>query len=212
LTDEATILVIAASESPAKTLALIHFYLMNNPLKLRKLRQELKDSMSNSHKIPSLSKLESLPYMSAVVKEGLRLHGGITARSSRVAPNEALQYKEWTIPPGTPVSTSSVFIHRNPEIFPDPLDFKPERWLEKSTAARRLDHYLVAFGKGTRNCIGLNLGSAEIYITLAHVIINFEMELFETDISDIKMVRDWYVPQPKLNSIGIQARILNRAA
>jgi len=39
---------------------------------------------------------------------------------------------------------------------------------------------------------------------------NFEMELFETDISDVKLVRDWFVPQPKLESIGIQAKIVGK--
>jgi len=149
LTDEATVLVVAGSETPAKTLALIHFYLMHHPLILSTLRQELKAAMGTSSDVPSLAKLENLPYLSAVIKEGLRLHGGITARSARIAPNETLHYKEWSVPPGTPMSTSSIFIHRNPDIFPEPLEFKPERWLEKDTKAGRLDHYLVAFGKGS---------------------------------------------------------------
>lgn len=58
--------------------------------------------------------------------------------------------------------------------------------------------------------MGINLGRAEIYLTLANVIMNFEMELFETDISDVKLVRDWFVPQPKLESIGIQAKIVGK--
>lgn len=168
--------------------------------------------MGSSSEIPSLNKLESLPYLTAIVKEGLRMHGGITARSSRVAPNEVLIYKQWRIPAGTPLSTSSVFVHQNPEIFPDPLEFKPERWMCNNTQDGGLDRYLVAFGKGTRNCIGLNLGRAEIYMTLAHVVMKFDMELHSTDISDVRMVRDWYVPQARLGSVGVRARILSRGA
>jgi len=167
----------------------------------------LEVSMGQSSVIPTLSQLENLPYLSAVVKEGLRMHGGVTARSSRVAPNEVLKYKQWSIPPGTPLSTSSVFIHRNPDIFPDPLEFRPERWLD---GEQRLDRYLVAFGKGTRNCIGLNLGRAEVYMTLAHLVSSFDMELFMTDVSDVRMERDWYVPQPRLGSVGVQARVVSR--
>jgi len=182
---------------------------MRDPTLMKKVRLEIKATMGNSSHIPSLSVLESLQYLLAVVKEGLRMHGGITARSSRVAPDETLQYKEWSIPPGTPISTSSIFVHRNCDLFPDPLVFKPERWLTSNNNQKRLDHYLVAFGKGTRNCIGLNLGTAEIYLTLAKVIMDFEMELFMTDISDVSMVRDWYVPQAKLESVGVQARVLS---
>ncbi|KAF4627044.1 hypothetical protein G7Y89_g11112 [Cudoniella acicularis] len=166
--------------------------------------------MGISYKIPTLTQLESITFLSAVVKEGLRMHERIVARLSRVTPSENLKYKKWAIPPGTPISTSSVFIHRNPDIFLDPLEFKPERWLEKNSKGGSLDHYLVAFGKGTRNCVGLNLGSAEVHITLAHIAMGFEVELFYTDISDVRMVRDWYVPQPKLESVGVQARVVGK--
>lgn len=138
------------------------------------------------------------------------MHGGITARSSRVALKEILTYKQWRIPAGTPLSTSSYFIHQNPDIFPDPLEFKPDRWVCNDRKDGGLDRFLVAFGKGTRNCIGLNLGRAEIYLTLAHMIMNFDMELYATDVSDVRMVRDWYVPQPRLGSVGVRARVLSR--
>jgi cytochrome P450 len=138
------------------------------------------------------------------------MHGGITARSSRVAVDEGLQYRQWVIPRGTPLSTSSVFIHRNPDIFPNPSEFIPERWLDSGKLERRLDHYLIAFGKGSRNCVGLNLAFAEILLALASVVAYFEMDLFMTDVSDVEMVRDWHVPQAKLGSVGVQARVLRR--
>jgi len=51
----------------------------------------------------------------------------------------------------TPVSIAIRTVHDNPEIFPEPASFVPERWLERSD----LDHWLVVFGKGSRACIGL---------------------------------------------------------
>lgn len=139
------------------------------------------------------------------------MHGEITTQSSRVALHETFQYKRWKIPPDTPISTASNFINRNSDIFPDPLEFKPERWFTSNTNQKRLDHYLVAFGKGTRNCVGLNLGMAEIYITLARVITRFDMQLFKTDECDIQMVHDWYVLQPRQSSVGVQAMAVGRA-
>lgn len=44
-------------------------------------------------------------------------------------------------------------VHRNPEIFPDPLRFEPERWLKDDSA--ELEKYLVAFSKGPRGCLGI---------------------------------------------------------
>lgn len=117
--------------------------------------------------------------MTTVIKEGLRLHNGITARSQRVAPTEILHYRDWIIPAGTPLSSISYFTHYDEETFPEPKTFNPERWLFAGT--ERLDRYLIAFGRGTRNRVGTNLGMSELYLVLAAVIGNFDMKLFETN-------------------------------
>ncbi len=202
LTDEGAILLIAASETPAKVLSLIIFHLMSNPHTIRKLRTELHGATITSANLLGLSQLEQLPYMTAVIREGLRLHNGITARSQRVAPTETLHYKGWIIPAGTPLSSISYFTHYNADIFPEPTVFRPERWLVSET--ERLDRYLVAFGRGTRNCVGRNLGMAELYLVLAAVAGRFEMELFQTDRGDVDLWRDWYVPHGRVDSKGVR--------
>lgn len=206
LTDEATILVIAASETPAKVLSLIIFYLLARPDMIQLIREELRTISAQDGGTPSLHQLEQLPHLSATVKEGLRLHGGIVTRSQRVSRNEALQYGDYIIPAGTSMSTSSYFVHRNPTLFPGPSEFVPERWL-KSDGTRAQDRYLVAFGKGTRNCVGQNLGQAELYMTLAAVLKNFDLELFRTDVTDVEIERDWYVMQPKRDSQGVRVMV-----
>ena len=204
LTDEGAILLIAASETPAKVLSLILFHLISTPTAMENLRVELDEARITSGSPLGLPQLEHLPYTTAVIKEGLRLHNGITARSQRVAPTESLHYKDWTIPAGTPLSSTSYFTHYNAEIFPEPKMFKPERWLAFGT--ERLDKYLVAFGRGTRNCVGTNLGMAELYLVLAALVTRFEMDLFETDRDDVDVRRDWYVPHGRIGSKGVRVR------
>lgn len=203
LTDEATILVIAASETPAKVLCLIIYHLLAYPEWLQKIRNELSALHELNSQNPSLHQLERLPHLSSAIKEGLRLHGGIVARSQRVCRSEHLHFRDFVIPPGTPLSTSSYFIHRNSELFPQPSKFIPERWLE-TDSTHGLDHYLVAFGKGSRNCVGKNLGQAELYLTLAIVLRKFDFETYLTDMTDIEIERDWYVMQPKKTSQGVR--------
>ena len=202
LTDEGAILLIAGSETPAKVLSLILFHLTSNPRTIQRLRTELDVAKASSADSLGLTQLEQLPYMTAVIKEGLRLHNGITARSQRVAPTETLHYGDWIIPAGTPLSSISYFIHYNAEIFPEPMMFRPERWLVADM--NRLDRYLVAFGRGTRNCVGTNLGMAELYLILAAVAGRFEMELFQTDRGDVDVWRDWYVPHGRVDSKGVR--------
>ena len=73
-------------------------------------------------------------------------------RRTRVFPQQALQFKDWTIPPGVPVGMSAYFCHRDPEIFPRPEEFLPERWLGDVTPEMRRN--FVPFSKGSRRCLG----------------------------------------------------------
>jgi len=82
-------------------------------------------------------------------------------------------------------------MHDNEVVFPDPHFFKPERWLEETSGEesifnQSLEKYLVAFGHGTRNCLGCNFGSSMLYLNLAAVISQFDIHLFETGEGDVK--------------------------
>jgi cytochrome P450 len=55
----------------------------------------------------------------------------------------------------TPMSSASYFVHNDTSVFPDPDKFRPERWIEAAEKGENLKRYLVAFAKGSRNCIGI---------------------------------------------------------
>ena len=216
LADECSILLIAGSETPAKALALIYYHLLANPSKLTRLRAELDTVMPDPNHIPPQTQLEKLPYLSAVIHEGLRLHGGIIARTQRLAPHP-LQYNGWIIPARTPMSCISAFIHYDPDVFPEPRAFKPERWLDPSPQGDRINpdlkkRHFVPFGRGTRNCLGYNLGYAMLYLPIAAVMARYDMELFETGFEDVDLERDWTIPQPKVGSEGVRALVLRQVA
>ncbi|KAJ9243589.1 hypothetical protein DTO169E5_2504 [Paecilomyces variotii] len=203
LIDEGQSVVGAGSETTAGTLTLITFYLLRNQTILNKLREEL---ASVPDAKPRLPYLEKLPYLTAVIREGLRLKVGVMSRLPRIA-HEPLQYRDWIIPPGTPVSESVYFIHQDPSIFPDPEEFIPERWLEQKKNGVRLERYLVPFSKGSRSCLGINLAWAELYLTLSTVATSFDMDLFETTVDDVKPERDFFVPCPRLDSQGVRIKV-----
>jgi cytochrome P450 len=81
----------------------------------------------------------------------VRLSHGIVTRDPRLAPDEDLQYKGWTIPKNTPVSMTTYDILMNETVFPEPKKFIPERWVDNPD----LQKYFVPFGKGTRQCLGI---------------------------------------------------------
>jgi cytochrome P450 len=203
LADEAQTVVAAGQVTTAHFLKLTSFYILDDPEIHRKLKEELKSAMPNDGSLPPVSKLEQLPYLSAVISEGFRKSYGVTQRLPRVSPDAPLVYKDWVIPPGTPVGMTSIFMHDNSENFPSPQVFNPDRWL-KADSERRLSRYLVNFSKGTRSCLGMNLAKAEIYLTLAAVFHRFDMELYDTDRSDVDIVHDYFNPSPKDDTKGVR--------
>ncbi|KAL9122968.1 MAG: hypothetical protein Q9187_000475 [Circinaria calcarea] len=138
-------------ETIANTLNVIMFNLLTHPEQLACVKQELHTAMPTLGSPPSWSLLEGLPYLSAVISEGLRTAMGVTSRFIHVAPNRDLVYNAWVIPVGTAVFMSIMLLHHNPQVFPKPYAFLPERWLNGDLS--RSD--LFQFGKGPRMCGGL---------------------------------------------------------
>ena len=93
LQDEATLLVMAGTESTAKSLGYASFYLLHHPETLEKLRNELNEARrsSNGDRL-SLNNLLALPYLNAVIHETNRLTFGVTNRMLRYSPTETLKY------------------------------------------------------------------------------------------------------------------------
>lgn len=102
---------------------------------------------------------QTLPYLSAVLRETLRLSVANPTRFPRAVPAGGWTFKEIYIPPSTVAGLSPYNLHLNPAVFPSPEKFLPERW-EDPTPEMNRDH--VPFGLGPRQCIARNLAIAEL--------------------------------------------------
>jgi cytochrome P450 len=211
LEQEGALLVLAGTESPAKTLTVIFYHLLANPILLATLRNEL---LSVQGEV-SWTKLEHLPYLSAMIEEGNRLSFGVTARTARIA-HEALDYtpskyvttpsknrKSYNIPAGTPVSTTTLSAHTAETVFPDPFKFDPDRWLGHEGKERK--RFQMAFNKGSRKCLGIELARAELFLVTAKLVREFgvEMRLWETGSEEVAFVGDYQVAVPAVGSKGV---------
>ena len=144
----------AGAVTTAWTLTVAMYHLTVQPQKLERLQGELKSIMPDPHRPANLQQLEKLPYLTSVIMESLRLSNGVSTRLARIAPDRSIFFQDWEIPKGTPVGMTSTLIHRDPDIFLQPLEFIPERWLDPQER-KRLERYLVPFSKGTRQCAGI---------------------------------------------------------
>lgn len=129
--------------------------------------------------------LQSLPYLTGVVKEGLRL--SMTNRISfpRVVPPSGWTFDEHYIPGGTNVGVASRELHFNPRTFAEPERFLPERWLEPTAEMHR---DWVPFGKGARGCIARNLALTELFIATEKIVASDVLRGAKTNTSRIKVM------------------------
>ena len=180
--------------------------LTENPRHRTRLFTELLTAIPDAKVIPTLQDLEQLPYLTAIILEGLRISHAASHRLLRSFPDRALTYGQTTIPPGTIVSMSAIHLHEDPIIFPDPLEFKPERWLVHDQ--QRLRRYLVPFSKGSRACLGMNLAYAELYLSIALIFRRYEFEFCGVvKERDYVVSRDTLVGSVSADSKGVVARV-----
>ena len=205
LTDEAVLFIVAGNETTGNALSVITFHVLNTPSILKNLKDELSTAIPNVNTIPLWRDLENLPYLSAVIKEGLRMSYGVVSRMPRVSPTAPLKYKDWIIPPNTPVSMNNMDMHDDPSVFVKPKLFNPDRWLQPG--AGELMKQLAPFCRGTRACVGMNLAYAEMYITLATLFRRYEMELFKTGSVDVEVAHEYHIPQVRKGSKGLRVLV-----
>lgn len=213
LGDEAQLVIGAGVTTTAWALDHAIFHILSNPGIVSRLREELRQAVPHpdADRAFEYQRMERLPYLGACIKEAIRLSLGVTARNHRLV-KEPLQYGEWTIPPYTPVSMTTADVHHDEKIYKDAKKFIPDRWLGDSPKAlngESLEKYFVAFGKGPRSCLGINLAYMELFVCLASVMRRFSFELYETDASDIELAHDFFLPSPKLDSKGIRVKVID---
>ncbi|KAL4946450.1 hypothetical protein BDV06DRAFT_234051 [Aspergillus oleicola] len=188
LAHEAQLIVFAGQGTTAYTLSAAIYQLLANPAEFKKAKDELVLAIPDPNVIPSYSQIECLPYFQAALQEVLRLHPGVVSRLPRVSPNVPIIYTSTTnkstksnanettsttfiIPPGTPTSMSAPITHMNGDIFENPTDFIPQRWIDNP----RLDRAFIGFARGTRNCIGMNFARQQMSIMLASIIRKYDI-------------------------------------
>jgi cytochrome P450 family 135 len=150
-------LVTMLSDGPTATsLAWVFERLLRHPDKLARLREEVLGG-------------ESEEYLDAVVKETLRLCPAVPLVMRRLA--EPMQLGEHTIPPGTIVAPSVYLMHRRADVYPQPLEFRPERFLESSAGT----YTWIPFGGGVRRCVAWFFAQLEMKRVIQVVLREFDL-------------------------------------
>lgn len=191
LMDEALTMLFAGGVTVSDTSMTGLFHILDQPDLHSALQHEILAAWPNVDTPPSLEKLESLPLLTATIKESLRISPGACSPLLRIIPPPSAAINGIFIPGGTIVGMSSFFVHYSPTIFTDPEVFNPYRWLDHSV--ENLEKWLIPFSKGPRSCLGINLAWCELYFLYATLLRVFEMRNDGTVRKDL-VWRDCFTP------------------
>jgi cytochrome P450 len=170
--DEAMTIFLAGHETTANATTWMWYLLAQHPEVFRKLHDEVVSACGSTP--PTFSDLPKLPYAQRVFKEALRLYppAYILARTSI----EDVFIDGYKIRKGVAVIIPPYIIHRNPEVFPEPEKFDPDRFLPEREANIPKYGYLP-FAAGPRVCIGNQFAMIEGQIIAATIAQRFYFEL-----------------------------------
>ncbi|KAI5804270.1 cytochrome P450 [Geopyxis carbonaria] len=177
LADDAMLLTSGGGDTSASTLVFGFLTLIRHPEMLERIRAEVASVPRDAQGRLDCALLEGLPFLTAFLKEVLRMYHGAIGRQPRVVPAGGYTVPETGLflPAGTRVSCSIVHYHFDPTLFENPHEFCPERWI--GPKGKELGKWLLSFGKGDRACLGVNLAWRELYLVTAEVVGRYHMRL-----------------------------------
>lgn len=185
LRDELMTLLVAGHETTATALAWALYWIHKLPEVRQKLLEEL-DTLGDN---PDPSAIFKLPYLNAVCCETLRIYPVGMLTFPRVV-RTPVSLSGFEFEPGTVLLGSIYLTHQREDLYPEPKQFKPERFLERQFSP----YEFLPFGGGARRCIGMAFAQFEMKVVLAKILSQLELELIDN--GDVRPKRRGLVTGP----------------
>jgi cytochrome P450 len=194
-------LMLAGTDSTGTNIGYLVRALVMDQQKLVILEKELEENKKSANPLD----IQSLPYLSGAVKESFRLSMASSGRLPRQMPPGGWTFKGHYFPPGVEVGCTAFVMGLDPDVFPEPEKFKPERWSTPDDAHREQMHkQFFPFGVGSRMCIARNLATSNLHMLLeklveSRVLVGAKMcqeelewhEWFNVHIKGDKILLEW---------------------
>jgi cytochrome P450 len=159
LRDELMTLLVAGHETTASELAWAFERLTRTPRVLGRLVEEVDGDDGDA-------------YLTATVQETLRRRPVLPNAAPRLVKQPA-EIGGWSYSPGVCVVANAYLLHHDPEIYPDPYDFRPERFLDEPPGT----YTWIPFGGGRRRCLGAGFAMLEMKLVLRAVLVRSDVRL-----------------------------------
>jgi cytochrome P450 len=189
----ALIFFLVGYETTASALSWVAHLLAIHPDVQERLHEEVTRVMEEHGGEATYEAIHKMIYLDQVVSETLRLYPS-AQRSDRVA-SETVSVGGYTIPKGQIVNIGIMGMHRDPQYWPDPYKFNPDRFSPENKSSI-VPYSFCPFGTGPRSCIGMRLAMAEIKTATAYLVTNFKLSRSHLTVDD-----------PELKSMGFSAPV-----
>jgi len=189
------VLVLAGYETTANALTFTTYLLAKNQDAQEQLHQEIVDSLPDDETL-RYDQLANLPYLDQVVCESLRMYPPVVTFVSRHSA-EPCRLGPYTLPPKTNILAPVWSIHHDPSVWPEPEQFRPERFSKEGREGRHPLAFL-AFGAGPRNCLGMRFGMLETKMALVRLLRRFRFEMSDATPKEL----EFHVPTVTLCAQG----------
>jgi len=189
LISESLLQILAGSDTSATTIRATMLYLMSHPRCYRKLQDEIDGAVKArraSSPIIKASEAVELPYLQAVIKEGMRIWPAVTGLLTKVTPPEGdtveIEGTTVYIPGNTNIGYDAWGIHHSKDVFGQDADvFRPERWLEKEgeELARMQKTAELIWGWGKYQCLGKPIATMELNKVFFELLRHFDFSVVD---------------------------------
>jgi cytochrome P450 family 110 len=167
--DECLTLLLAGHETTALSLTWAFVSLLQSPRVIEKLAEEHRSVVGDGP--VTVDMLPKLVYLEATIKESMRINNLFPMVGRRSI--EPMEIRGYAIPVGTVVVPCNLLVHQLPSLYPEPKEFRPERFLEE----QQHPYGWFPFGGGPRRCIGMNFALFEMKMLLSTILPRVSLEL-----------------------------------
>ncbi|XP_062602466.1 cytochrome P450 2D15-like isoform X1 [Saccostrea cucullata] len=150
-------------------------YLMYNQDVVVRMHKEIQENVETNKPV-TMADQEKLPYCRAVMYEVLRMSFTKVNLSPTHMFSEDLTVNEYTLPKGAWLMAALCTVNLDPNIFPEPEKFKPERFINENGQLFGYENVYSSFSMGPRDCLGKSLAKMEIFLFLTTLVRDYDIE------------------------------------
>ncbi|CAN1186048.1 3,9-dihydroxypterocarpan 6A-monooxygenase [Linum perenne] len=169
-------MIVGGTDTSANSIEFAMAEVLNNPQVLKRAQQEL-DEVVGKENVVEESHIHNLPYLNCIMKESLRLHPALPLLVPHCNPSQDCVVGGYTVPKGSRVFVNVWSIHRDPSVWKDPLEFRPERFIDSNWDYSGNDLTYFPFGSGRRICAGIAMAERMFLFSLATFLHSFDWKL-----------------------------------